>query len=43
MIGFEFSRGYMEGIDGRDTAGRGLYIQIGPLLLSFAFSWGRRK
>ena len=42
MIAVSLEAAYFEALDGRDTRGRMLIIQLGPLVFSFHVGWGRK-
>ena len=42
MIRFDIQSSYIEALDGRDTKGQTVLLQIGRLVITFSVSWGRR-
>lgn len=42
ILSINLDRAYVTANDGRDTEGRTLYLQIGPLVFSVGLSFGRK-
>lgn len=43
MIGGVIDKALVEALDSRDTSGRMLIIQIGPIVITWYIGWGKGK